>query len=408
MKKFWMISMLIIAALFAVSCGGDSDDDSSSAGLKGKECTAPKAYNCDKTDDNKAIVLICDSESNKWEIYKTCASNQTCNAQKGSCEAGGNNGDNGGDNGGNNGGNGGDNGGNSGDNGGSTQTEMNCLEIYNCMADCNQDQNCMQTCFDNGSSDGKTKVNAMINCFNNHCANETTNEGFQACAQENCSDEMMDCQKTEGDVTYKAPYGKVTLNFSVDQIASLEDLEEQKQQSEEYQKTGQQPENPNNVGYVMSAFAEGTYGNGSASVVPSGASIQVQAAYYDQTQAGTRYTGVQVIQIPVINNAGVSPTIILNIPEENAGVGSLNIHLWTDIGQAELDVVDVNWNTGYANCYYAFGIGTVNVTAIGDIANNGELVFTGEVDLYNPKNFAEYGDVTGNFTQPLPVCDPVN
>lgn len=400
--------MLIIAALFAVSCGGDSDNDSSSAGLKGKECTAPKAYNCDKTDDNKAIVLICDSESNKWEIYKTCASNQTCNAQKGSCEAGGNNGDNGGDNGGNNGGNGGDNGGNSGDNGGSTQTEMNCLEIYSCMADCNQDQNCMQTCFDNGSSDGKTKVNAMINCFNNHCANETTNEGFQACAEENCSDEMVDCQKTEGDVTYKAPYGKLTFNFSVDQIASLEDQEEQQQQQKDYQQTGQQPENPNNVGYVMSAFAEGTYGNGSASVVPSGATMQVQAVYYDETEAGTRYTGVQVIQIPVIGNAGGNPVILLNIPEENAGVGSLKLSTVDQDAAAGIQIAEVNWTTGQIKCVHAFAEGTINVTAIGDIADNGELVFTGEADLYNPKNYLQYGDITGAFTTPVTPCDPVN
>ena len=404
MKKFWMISMLIVAAIFAVSCGGgDSDGDSSETKLEGSKCENSDAFNCDQND---TVVLICDSDTNKWAVYKKCQSNQKCDAQKKGCvdkDNGGNSGDNGGNSGDN-----GDNGGNNGGNGGSTQTDMNCLEIYNCMVDCNQDRTCMQTCMNNGSKDGQTKINAMLNCFNTNCADAATDADFQTCAQENCSNEMMDCQKAEGNDTYKAPYGKVTLNFSVDQIASLEDQEEQQQQQKDYQQTGQQPENPNNVGYVMSAFAEGTYGNGSASVVPSGATMQVQAVYYDETDAGTRYTGVQVIQIPVIGNAGGNPVILLNIPEENAGVGSLKLHLWSDIGQATIEVVDINWNTGKPNCVHAFGIGTLNVTAIGDIADNGELVFTGDADLYSAKNFDEYGDVSGNLGATFKACDPVN
>ena len=108
MKKFWMISMLLIAAVFMVSCGGGDDEDGGATA--GGACPTPGAFSCENN-----IVLKCDEV---WQKLKQCNADQKCNAVTGSCDAAGNNGENGGNEGGNNGGNGGNEGGNNGGNGG--------------------------------------------------------------------------------------------------------------------------------------------------------------------------------------------------------------------------------------------------------------------------------------------------
>ena len=61
MKKFWMISMLLIAALFVISCGEEVED-----ALEGAQCTTQGAFRCDGNISQK-----CDQEA--WKPYENCA-----------------------------------------------------------------------------------------------------------------------------------------------------------------------------------------------------------------------------------------------------------------------------------------------------------------------------------------------
>ena len=390
MKKFWMISMLLIAALFVVSCGGDDEGTDNGGNQGGNDaCTTQGAFRCSGDFSQK-----CDQE--EWKNFEQCSADKPCNATTGKCEAKAE-GDTGADTGAETGDTGADTGDTGADTGdtGDTGNTLNCGEIYQCMVDCGQDGNCQQGCYDKGSSAGQSQIMALINCLNTCSESSSTDEDFQNCANSQCSSEISNCEGLGGgeaaDTSYNSPYGSLSLNFSVDQVANDSD--------------GQQ----STVGIVQAAFATGTYGNGSTSVTPADAyMIQSMAAYYQQSSGGQTYTGVQVQQIPVYvqGNQGVggNPLVILDIPEENAGVGTLNTSLYQG-GQAQLYVVDVDWNTNQISCAHAFGEGDVNITNVGDIAQHGALALNGNVTLYSPKNYDGNGDISGQLG--IPACNPV-
>ena len=266
-----------------------------------------------------------------------------------------------------------------------------CAEIYQCFAQC-QDNECAQACLDAGDPAGQDLFMTMYTCWSNNCANEQTQEGFTDCVINNCNAETEACglrvKPEEGDSSYNAPYGSLQLQFSVDQIWNESD--------------GQQSE----VGTTQTAFATGTYGNGSASVTPADAyMIQTSAMYQTDAQYGNS-VALQQIPVYVQGNQGVggNPVIILSIDEENAAVGALNTSLYQG-AQAMLYVVDVNWNAGQISCFHAFGEGTVNITNVGDIANHGAIALNGNVSLYSPKNYDGNGDISSQLG--VTVCNPV-
>ena len=367
MKKFWMISMLLIAALFVISCGDGGEEE----GGESAACTEQGALRC-----SGDMVQKCDQET--WKNFENCAdAGKTCNAGKCEAAGGNDNTDTGSDN-------------------TDTGNPLNCAEIYQCMVDCGADQTCQQNCFDKGSSDGQTQVYALIQCLNTCSESSTTDEEFQNCATEQCANEIDNCEGFGGgapaDENYHSPYGSLSLNFSIDQIANASD--------------GQTSQ----VGIATAAFATGTYGNGMTSVTPADAYlIQSMASYSVDAQYGNSI-GIQ--QVPVYNNngqgAGGNPVVILDIPEENAAVGVLNTSLMQG-AQAMLYVVDINWNAAQPSitCFHAFGEGNVNITALGDYANHGNIALTGDITLYSPKNYMNYGDISGQFQQPLTICNPV-
>lgn len=72
-------------------------------------------------------------------------------------------------------------------------TNLNCGSIYNCIVDCGQDSNCQQGCMDKGSPEGQTQVSALMQCIQNSCASETTQDGWINCVNTNCSNELSNC-----------------------------------------------------------------------------------------------------------------------------------------------------------------------------------------------------------------------
>ena len=379
MKKFWMISMLLIAALFVISCGEGEEE-----GGEGAACTTQGAFRCSGN-----FSQTCDQEA--WKNFEQCTDDKPCNATSGKCEAKSNN--------------------NTDPTTNPTDPTTNpttdpttepttapdqsameaCAAIYQCFAQC-QDNDCANACVQNGDPAGQQVFMTMYNCWSNNCANASTNEEFTDCVIANCNAETEACglrvAPVDGDSSYKSPYGSLNINFSVDQIANDSD--------------GQQ----STVGITQAAFATGTYGNGSTSVTPADAyMIQSMASYSVDAQYGNS-VGVQ--QIPVYNNngqgVGGNPVVIFVVDEENAAVGALNTSLYQG-AQAMLYVVDVNWNSGQISCFHAFGEGTVNITNIGDIANHGALSMNGSVTLHSPKNYDGNGDISSQLG--VTVCNPV-
>ena len=68
-----------------------------------------------------------------------------------------------------------------------------CADIYQCLVECGQDQACSQSCFDGGSAEGQQQINALLQCFQDFCADATTDAEFQECAEGNCGNEINAC-----------------------------------------------------------------------------------------------------------------------------------------------------------------------------------------------------------------------
>jgi|GEM_PF-2882573 Protein of unknown function (DUF1566). len=193
----------------------------------------------------------------------------------------------------------------------------------------------------------------------------------------------------EPDPNYNSPYGSLSLDFAVDQIRNASD------------------DDDSYAGIVVSAFATGTYGNGSDSVVPSDADAIQSLAYYSED--AQRGSSIQVQQFPVYvqgdNYFGGNPLVILDIPEEYAGIGTFSTSILDEYSQSVLYVVDLNWNTGMISCIHAFGEGSITIIKIGNISNHGPLSFNGEISLYSPKNYNGNGDIS-SMINGITVCDP--
>ena len=271
------------------------------------------------------------------------------------------------------------------DDGENNTRNLTCAEIYHCMmGNCySNDEICKQNCIDSGSPEGQSRIEDLLQCINN-CSFYTN------CVLSQCITEISNCGLTyyEPYVPYASPYGSLSLDFSVNQIANDSD----------------DPENT--AGIVQSAFATGTYGNGPTSITPADAyMIKTISVYSVDISYGNT---VMVQQIPVYDdngrNVNGNPVVIFTFDEKNAYAGTLNTSLYPDY-QALLYVVDMDWNSNSISCFHALGEGTVNITDIGDIADHGALAFNGSVTLYSLKNYNGNGDISVEIR--VTVCDPV-
>lgn len=274
------------------------------------------------------------------------------------------------------------------DDGENNAGNLTCAEIYQCMADCySSDEICMQNCMDRGSPEGQSHIKDLLQCLNGCYSDGISDE---ACLNSLCRTEISNCGLTyyEPYVPYASPYGSLSLDFSANQIANDSDGQD------------------STAGIVQSAFATGTYGNGSTSITPADAyMIQTTATYSVDISYGNT---VMVQQIPVYDSNGQNingnPVVIFVFEEKNAAVGTLNTSIYPNY-QAQLYVIDIDWNSDEIGCFHAFGEGSVNITGIGDIADHGALAFNGSVMLYSPKNYNGNGDISVEIR--VTVCDPV-
>lgn len=365
MKKFWMISMLLIAALFFVGCeaeeenggnggnGGNGDNNS-------KACTDQGAFRC-----SGDMLQKCDQE--EWKNFEQCSADKPCNAEKGACVAGG-----------------------------STEptnptepttepttnpgNDLNCGEIYDCMVNCGSDGDCQQGCYDKGSANGKTQIMALIQCLNTCSESSATDDEFQECATSQCSSEISNCEGlgggAAGDTSYASPYGSAQINISSTYIVTDAD---------------------GNLGQemvTMGSFISGNYGN--SQIVPAAAA---QSYYYTSMYTDQGETIMQTIQYFTDSTGqNILNPLVVAITNVNASVGSNYYGLLEQTGVGYIMLMDVTVVNNQLNptCYHAFSEGELTVNNLSAAAGSaGALAVSGTVNIYSPKNYANsYGDIS--------------
>ena len=370
MKKLLLISAVLAAILFMVSCENklsfvntpDIDDNTADFGKTGKE--GGECYE-DKTCDEG---LICEEERN------LCVKDEEADNDSDSitdADADEDTGDN-------------------SDNPGKTTAEA-CAEIYQCVAECG-DSSCQQKCRNSGTPEAQETFTALYNCWMDNCQNmQTTREPYD-CMAKNCCYEAAACgffgpSCETYSSPYANPYGTAQINIASNYIVSEAD-------------------NPDVTKIEMGSFITGNIGNS-----PIENPDAVHSYYYSMlytTEQGqtfirtiqffTNENGVEVFNPFVIALTNISATAGSNhygIVERKNPAGVIMI-VDADIVDNDLDI----------SCYHAFSEGELNIQNIVPSAGSeGALAVSGTIDLYSPKNYAySLGDISAQLD--VPVCGP--
>lgn len=360
MKKLLLISAVLAAILFMVSCENkltsvsrhDVDDNTADSGKTGKE--GGECYE-DKTCDEG---LICEEERN------LCVKDEDAGDDSDSLTDTDDDNDHG------------------------ETTAETCAEIYQCVAECS-DSSCQQECQNSGTPEAQETFTTMYNCWMDNCQNEQTTGEFTNCIVKNCYDETTACGLEIYDYyeTYANPYGTAQINIASNYIVSEAD-------------------NPDVTKIEMGSFITGNIGHS-----PIENPDAVHSYYYSMlytTEQGqtfirtiqffTNENGVEVFNPFVIALTNISATAGSNhygIFEQNNPAGVIMI-VDADIVDNDLDI----------SCYHAFSEGELNIQNIVPSAGSeGALAVNGTIDLYSPKNYAySLGDISAQLD--VPVCDP--
>ena len=363
MKKLLLISAVLAAMLFMVSCENklsfvntpDIDDNTADSGKTGKE--GGECYE-DKTCDEG---LICEEERN------LCVKDEEADNDSESLTDADDDNDTG------------------------KITAEACAEIYQCAAQCG-DSSCMEECQNSGTPEAQETFTAMYNCWMDNCQNEQTTGEFTNCIVKNCCDETAacgivgpSCEIYSG--PYANPYGIAQISIASNYIVTESD-------------------NPDVTKIEMGSFITGNIGNS-----PIENPDTVHSYYYSMlytTEQGqtfirtiqffTNENGVEVFNPLVIALTNISATAGSNhygIFEQNNPAGVIMI-VDADIVDNDLDI----------SCYHAFSEGELDIQNIVPSAGSeGALAVSGTIDLYSPKNYAySLGDISAQLD--VPVCNP--
>lgn len=361
MKKFWMISMLLIAALFVISCGEGEEE-----GGEGAACTTPGAFRC-----SGDYSQTCDQEA--WKNFEQCTADKPCNATTGKCEA------------------------KSSDNTDPTtnpttepttdpttpsQDAMQaCTEIYQCFSQC-EDNDCANACVNNGAPDGQEVFMTMYNCWADNCANATD---FTSCAKENCLDETEACGLSfgkDGDTNYGSPYGNAQITLSSSYVLG-------------------EGESPAQNTVTMGSFISGTIGNSQI-----GNAAAAQSYYMTQLSTQNGQTYLQSLQLYTDAQGNPMSPIVVVVTDVNAAVGNAEYSLVSQTAVGQIFMGDVTIDAqGYLNitCYDAWAEGTLSIQGI-QATQGGNFTLSGSIDLYSPANYMGYGDVQQDLG--VSACSP--
>ncbi len=263
-----------------------------------------------------------------------------------------------------------------------------CSEINTCMGDC-ADQACVDACFAAGTTEAQAQYNALMTCVEGNCATECgsggSNEACNTCAGEKCPDEMDACFTVN--VT---PYGTMNApNANIPYIYDGDgDVNAQLQ--------------ANQSGAVMNGVFTGTYGP--SKPLPPNGGQQTFALAIHYAADGANPAALQVQQLTQTSTALVNPIILFQFTTDAVTPGQYTVDL-TQEATALSYLINVDANNN--QCMLAFVSGsTVNVTASTNTTapSGGSITFNAtNLKLYHPTE-TPFGDISADLGQQITIC----
>lgn len=77
----------------------------------------------------------------------------------------------------------------------SEDEKPDCITAFRCYLAC-ESQGCADKCAENVHTDSVSAFEDLYNCSKSNCSNTSSNEGYDACLQDNCETEMTRCLKS--------------------------------------------------------------------------------------------------------------------------------------------------------------------------------------------------------------------
>ena len=257
-----------------------------------------------------------------------------------------------------------------------------CAGITECKKGCNdEDEACIENCFSDISAVARTQYNNLFST----CNNAHNCEGNYYCLWENCVEEEEVCGMRGDTENYNIPYGEVTINGTFTYLHAEGETEILYSHA------------------LEAAFVEGTFGNNNTPVVDSEGQLLSYAkiAPFKDVPEEKNITLVQTYKKEEGKSFGPTVHIVTTLHE--TGTYKLGLSDWEE--EARLFISNTD-SEGEKICDHAFGVGTINITAISWTPGETTISVNGTAKLYSYKASPHYGgDISGT---EWVACEPKN
>ena len=256
-----------------------------------------------------------------------------------------------------------------------------CAGITECKKGCDENEACIENCFSDISAVARTQY---LNLFST--CNEAHNcENNYYCLWENCAEEEEICGMRGDTENYNIPYGEVTINGTFTYLHAEGETEILYSHA------------------LEAAFVEGTFGNNNTPVVDSEGQLLSYAkiAPFKDVPEEKNITLVQTYKKEEGKSFGPTVHIVTTLHE--TGTYKLGLSDWEE--EARLFISNTD-SEGEKICDHAFGVGTINITAISWTPGETTISVNGTAKLYSYKASPHYGgDISGT---KWVACEPKN
>ena len=258
-----------------------------------------------------------------------------------------------------------------------------CANIMKCMNMCSENNStCMGNCYIGSTAVARTEYEDFFKCGNQNNCGENIR-----CYWEHCQEAAQTCG-INPDPNYNMPYGHVQINGTFNYLH------------------GKDATSLSNDHILNGPFVTGTFGNNNTNIVDSSTGVTTISYATIGVFEDTGDDNVLLVQSKYKDNTRQNP--VVEFVTTATAPGEFNLWLGEWETGARIFVSEYN-SDGQRTCYHAFGMGTVNISAMSsDWTPNAATTITvsGEAELYSPKATLDY-DMDDLVTK-FPACDPVN
>ena len=248
-----------------------------------------------------------------------------------------------------------------------------CAGITECKKGCDENEDCIENCFSDISAVARTQY---LDLFST-CNEEHNCDNNYYCLWENCAEEEEICGMRGDTENYNIPYGEVTINGTFTYLHA---------------------EGETDILYshaLEAAFVEGTFGNNNTPIIDQDDSAALlsyaKIAPFKDVPEEKNITLVQTYK--KVDGKSFGPTVHIVTTLREPGAYKLGLSDWEE--EARLFVSDTD-SAGEKICDHAFGVGTLNITAISWTPGETTISVNGTAKLYSYKASPHYGgDISG-------------